>query len=34
MPLIGAAIAGFAYSALFAEQPEQRLERERLARGG
>jgi aquaporin Z len=34
MPLIGAAIAGFAYTALFAEQPEERLERERLSRGG
>jgi aquaporin Z len=34
MPLIGGALAGFAYSALFAEKPEQRLERERLSRGG
>jgi aquaporin Z len=34
MPLIGAALAGFAYSALFAEKPEERLERERLSRGG
>jgi aquaporin Z len=34
MPLIGGALAGFAYSALFAEKPEERLERERLARGG
>ncbi len=34
MPLIGGALAGFAYSALFAERPEQRLERERLSRDG
>jgi aquaporin Z len=34
MPLIGGALAGFAYSALFAEKPEQRLERERLSRSG
>ncbi|MBC5811677.1 MAG: aquaporin Z [Candidatus Eremiobacteraeota bacterium] len=32
VPLIGAAVAGFAYSALFAEQPDERLERERLSR--
>jgi aquaporin Z len=32
MPLIGGALAGFAYSALFAEKPEEVLERERLAR--
>jgi aquaporin Z len=34
MPVIGGAIAGFAYTALFGEQPEERQERERLARGG
>ena len=34
MPLVGAALAGFSYSALFAEAPEERLERERLSRGG
>lgn len=34
MPLIGAALAGFVYAALFGERPEERLERERLARGG
>jgi aquaporin Z len=34
MPLIGAALAGYAYSALFAEPPEERTERERLTRGG
>ncbi|MGA2392245.1 MAG: aquaporin [Candidatus Lustribacter sp.] len=33
-PLIGAVVAGFAYSALFAERPEKQLERERLSRGG
>jgi len=34
MPLIGGTLAGFAYSALLAEKPEQRLERERLSRDG
>ena len=34
MPLIGGALAGFVYSGLFAQKPEERLERERLARGG
>lgn len=34
MPLAGAAVAGFVYSAVFAETPEQRTERERLSRGG
>lgn len=34
LPLVGAAAAGFVYSALFAEQPESVLERERLTRGG
>ncbi len=34
MPLLGAALAGFAYSALFAQPPEERTERERLTRGG
>jgi aquaporin Z len=34
MPLIGAAIAGFVYSALFAQPPEERAERVRLSRGG
>ena len=34
MPLIGAAVAGFVYSALFAQAPETRTERERLTRGG
>ena len=34
MPLIGAAIAGFVYSALFAQPPEERPERVRLSREG
>lgn len=34
MPLIGAAVAGFAYSALFADSAEERSERERLSRDG
>jgi aquaporin Z len=34
MPLLGAAAAGFAYSAVFAEKPEERLERDRLSRAG
>ena len=34
MPLVGAALAGFVYSALFAQAPEERTERERLTRGG
>ncbi len=34
MPLAGAALAGFVYSSLFAQAPEERTERERLTRGG
>jgi aquaporin Z len=34
MPLVGGAAAGFVYSAVFAEKPEERLERERLSRAG
>ncbi|MDQ2816954.1 MAG: aquaporin Z [Candidatus Eremiobacteraeota bacterium] len=34
MPLIGGALAGFVYSALFAQAPEERTERERLSREG
>lgn len=34
MPLIGGALAGFVYSAFFAEKPEEVLERERLSRTG
>jgi aquaporin Z len=34
MPLLGGALSGFAYSALFAQAPEERTERERLTRGG
>jgi aquaporin Z len=34
MPLVGGAAAGYAYSALFAEKPEERQERERLSRDG
>ncbi|MBV8073916.1 MAG: aquaporin Z [Candidatus Eremiobacteraeota bacterium] len=34
MPLIGGALAGFAYSALLSQPPEERPERERLERGG
>jgi aquaporin Z len=34
LPLVGAAAAGFVYSALFAQKPEERAERERLTRGG
>jgi aquaporin Z len=34
LPLVGAAAAGFVYSSLFAQKPEEREERERLTRGG
>jgi len=34
MPIVGGALAGYVYSALFAEKPEQRLERDRLSRSG
>jgi aquaporin Z len=34
MPLVGGAAAGYAYSALFAEKPEERQEHERLSRDG
>ena len=34
MPILGAAIAGFAYSLLFAQPPEERPERVRLSRDG
>jgi hypothetical protein len=34
MPIIGAAVAGFVYSALFAQPPEERPERARLSRDG
>jgi len=34
MPVIGGALAGFVYAALFAEKPEERLERDRLSRAG
>ncbi len=34
MPLAGAALAGFVYSALFAQQPEERPEGVRLSRAG
>lgn len=34
MPLVGGLLAGLVYSALFAQRPEDELERERLTRGG
>ena len=34
LPLVGGAAAGFVYTSLFGEKPEERTERERLTRGG
>jgi aquaporin Z len=34
MPILGAALAGFVYSALLAQEPKERAERVRLSREG